>query len=47
MLIVVAPFADYRKGDQITDQAAIDAALKSNPQHVVRVAVAPAPVTGN
>lgn len=49
-LIVTAPFADYAKGEQITDADKIDAALTSNPSQVVVVnlpdaAPAPAPVS--
>jgi hypothetical protein len=42
-LIVTNAFADFAKGDQITDQAAIDAVLASdNAGNVVKVADAPA-----
>ena len=42
-LIVKSAFGDYQRGDKITDQAQIDAALVTNAHHVVRVADAPAP----
>ncbi len=40
-LTVIYPFADYKVGDLITDQAVIATVLESNPSSVVRV---PAPV---
>jgi len=37
VLTVINPFGDYQKGDQITDQKAIDAILASENQgHVVK-----------
>jgi hypothetical protein len=36
ILVVTQPFADYGKGDHITDADAIEAALDSNASHVVR-----------
>lgn len=36
-LTVTRPFADYKAGDLITDQAVIAAVLESNPSSVVRV----------
>jgi hypothetical protein len=37
-LIVTDPFGKYTKGERITDGAAIDAALRSNPHSCVKVA---------
>ena len=46
-LSVAEEFADYAKGDRITDPAAVAAALESNPGNVRRVLApesTPAPV---
>jgi hypothetical protein len=36
-LVVVQPWADYARGDRITDQKAVEAALKDHPHRVVQV----------
>lgn len=36
ILVVTLPFADYAKGDHITDPDAIAKALETNASHVVR-----------
>lgn len=36
-LVVVQPWADYAKGDRITDTKAVEAALKDHPHRVVQV----------
>jgi uridylate kinase len=36
VLVVTQPFADYGKGDHITDPDAIKKALETNAKHVVR-----------
>lgn len=42
-LIVTQPFGGYAKGAEITDAAAVAAALASNPSSVVKVATADRP----
>ena len=37
-LVVKHAFGDYQKGAEITDQAAIESALSTNPHSVLRVA---------
>lgn len=46
-LVVVQPFGGYAKGNEITDAAAIAAALKSNPRSVVKVATADTTATSS
>jgi hypothetical protein len=36
VLVVVHPFADYAKGDHVSDAEEMEAALETNETHVVR-----------
>lgn len=36
VLVVIAPFADYARGDRITDPAIISKILAEHPQRVVQ-----------
>lgn len=44
-LVVTEPFADYAKGDQITDVSKISDAVENNPNQVVAVNLPDAPAS--